>query len=312
MDIDLTCKTSGFSESKLTRKHTAKRRAKRVRKANIGLFYLEAYLNSISLEPVYSSVLEGIQRFCQNYNHQFQVLVVSDKLNGSTDTVQSLLKEFNGVVLIGEIPSAMINHIEKHNIPSVHFGSSSHYAANSSFVTPDNFEGAYLAVKHLVSLGHKRIAYISNNRKKVSFIERMRGYVAAMIDSKVKLREEYYKYGGEDNHNNLEMFETFLAMKEPPTALFCANDEIAFSILKYCAEEKIQVPQQLSVVGFDDTSFAEYSVPALTTVRQPMVQAGWVAAIELIESISNPDYIPRKVVLKTELIVRSSTGECIK
>jgi len=274
----------------------------------IGLVYWEEHLGAISAEPVYSSVMEGIQRFCQEHNRHFQARVVREEPNHPSELFKGLLQDLDGVVLIGEVPSTMVEYIETHRIPSVHFGSSRRYAKSSTFVTPDNFDGAYQAVKHLVALGHRWIGFINSNQEKNSFTERMRGYVAALIESGIEPRREYYCYKGQGQLSGYQAMPRFLRLREPPTALFCANDATAFGVLKFCTENGVNVPRDLSVVGFDDTVYAEYSVPALTTVRQMMLLSGRVAAAELFEAIARKDYIPRRVILRTELVVRSSTG----
>ena len=210
--------------------------------------------------------------------------------------------------MAGEIPAAMIQYIEHNSIPAVHFGSSTQYVEDSIIVNPDNFYGAYQAVMHLISLGHKRIAFITPNLRKISFVERMRGYVAALIETGISFNEAYYRYEGQGQLSGEEVMPMFLGMDEPPTAIFCVTDATAFGALKYCMEEGISVPQQLSIVGFDDTRYAQYSVPALTTVRQPMLEAGRVAVSELFELIADAAYIPRKVLLKTKLVIRASTS----
>ena len=302
--------TPDNSAVSLARRSGNKPRAskKRRKSRTIGFIYWEKYVGTISLEPVYSSVMEGAQRFYQESNNLFRIRVIPKDFDCNTEPETIIDNDMDGVIMAGEVPTEIINYIIKNEIPSVHFGSSCRYSDTSTLVMPDNFNGAYTAVKHLVSLGHKYIAFISNNNRRISFTERMRGYVAAIIESKLELKPDYYCYEGQGELGGYQVMPTMLELKQPPTAFFCANDEIAFSVLKYCTEHRINIPEEISVVGFDDTNYAGYSVPALTTVRQPMVQSGVVAATELIRAITTQNYIARKIVLKTELVIRSSTG----
>jgi len=287
---------------------TPRKGRKRPKAMHIGFLFWERYVPKISLEPVYAGVMEGAQRYFQDLQDHFHVRVIPEDFTQESQAPLILRDNLDGFILLGEIPDPMIRYIEQHRIPAVHFGSSPEYVANSTIVMPDNFNGAYQAVTHLISLGHQRIAFVSPNKRKVSLTERMRGYVAALIESGVALKDKYYRYAGQGELGGAEAVAMFRKSAEPPTAIFCATDAAAFAVLKYCSDQGIGVPDQLSVVGFDDTSYAEYSIPALTTVRQPMLQAGRVAAAELLEAISHPEPIPKKIVLSTKLVVRASTA----
>ena len=277
----------------------------------VGLLFWEKYLNSLSLDPVYTKMMEGAQRYCQKSGSEFLVKTISKKFESDEKAESVIEKGVEGYFLIGQIPKHLIRYIEKNDIPCVHLGSSLIYAKNRTHVRANDFNGGCLAVQHLISLGHKQIGFISDNKNKGSFRERMRGYIISILEAGIQLHREYYNYEGQDILPPSEALKYLMDLRKPPTALFCANDEIAFKVLKTCQEMRIEVPEKLSVIGFDNSVFAEYSNPSLTTVHMASLETGETAAIELINSIKNKNYIPRTVMLDTSLVIRNSTTACM-
>jgi DNA-binding LacI/PurR family transcriptional regulator len=294
------------------KKGISRRKVKQSSVKKLELLFWEKYLSSLSLDPVYTKMMEGAQRYCQKSGCEFLVKTISKQFESNPEPETILEKGVEGYFLIGQIPKSFIRFVEKNNIPSVHLGSSLNYAKNRTLVRANDFYGGYQAVQHLISLGHNRIGFISDNKNKGSFRERMRGYIISILESGIQLCMQYYQYPGQDALEPSQALKYLMSLKNPPTALFCANDEIAFKVLKTCQEIGLEVPGNLSVMGFDNSVFAEYSNPPLTTVHQASLEAGETAAIELISSIIDKNYIPRTVILDTSLVIRNSTAKCIE
>ena len=171
-----------------------------------------------------------------------------------------------------------------------------------------NFAGGMQATRHLLDLGHRRIAFAGGPPSSMASHERLQGYLSAMssagaaIDKGLILEREFNVPAG------LEMASTFLAAPRPPTAVFAGCDATALGVLEGARQRGLRVPQDLSVVGFDDTYMAVSSAPPLTTVRQPIVDMGRVALRTLLQQARGERADSHHVQLSTQLVIRGSTG----
>lgn len=199
--------------------------------------------------------------------------------------------------------------------------------ADTPAVTVDNLVGARAAVEHLIDLGHRRIAYVGAAPRGMQERagaarwpdveqERLSGYRGALHDHGLPIDEtliglgRYYAREARDRPNDGYVWmRRFLQREDPPRAVFATSDLLAAGALQAIYERSLRVPDDVSVVGFDDT-YAPYFAPPMTTVEQPMVEIGHAAARLLFQSLSGPDGPAgeRVVRLPTRLIVRGSSG----
>ncbi len=176
-----------------------------------------------------------------------------------------------------------------------------------SAVGIDNYRGGYLATEHLISLGHKRICMVAGNFSMTDrSFHRWHGYKKCLrdngilYDKELLVQTDYSLSGGRDSIKKL------LALPSPPTAVFCSNDYLALGAMKGAREAGLNLPEDLSIVGFDDMQTASYMVPALTTIRQPAYEMGQRAAKLLLEMIEKKSK-PVQEMMDSSLIVREST-----
>lgn len=175
-------------------------------------------------------------------------------------------------------------------------------------VDVDNVDGGRRAVGHLCGYGHRAIAQITGPLSMRAAADRVRGYhqaladVAAVPDSRLSRQGNWtYESGFRAAHSLIEAGVRF-------TAIFAHNDEMAIGALAACHAANLHVPANISVVGYDDIAASAYSIPALTTVRQPIADIGRLAARLLIQRIEGDDIAPTTTLLQTELVVRDSVG----
>ncbi len=180
-----------------------------------------------------------------------------------------------------------------------------------SAVGIDNYRGGYLATEHLISLGHKRICMVAGNFSMTDrSFHRWHGYKKCLKDKGVPydkdllVQTDYSLVGGRDSIKKL------LSLPSPPTAVFCSNDYIALGAIKGAREMGLSLPEDLSIVGFDDMQTASYMVPALTTIRQPAFEMGRRAAELLLQMIEKQSK-PVQDMMDTTLVVRESTSRCL-
>ncbi|MES1247851.1 MAG: LacI family DNA-binding transcriptional regulator [Actinomycetota bacterium] len=175
-------------------------------------------------------------------------------------------------------------------------------------VSSANSAGADAAVQHLLSLGHRRIAIITGPRGWIATEDRLRGYQAALAAAGILTEPELVQEANFEIEQGRRAARHLLDLHEPPTAIFGFNDNIAIGALQAARERGMRVPEDLSVVGFDDVEIAELVTPALTTVRQPLAEMGRMAVSLLGRLIEGQRIEAPHVELRTQLVVRQTTA----
>lgn len=178
-----------------------------------------------------------------------------------------------------------------------------------SYVIINNASGAYQAVRHLVQLDHRLIAHITGPAQISSVRERITGYEKALDEAGLPRDPRLIVHAGLDMDAGYRAAHELLAAGPRPTAIFTYSDLIAIGVLKALSELHLQVPEDVSLVGFDDIDFASMLQVSLTTVHQPRAQIGRRGAEVLFELMEEPasQRLPRHVILEPELIIRGST-----
>lgn len=176
-------------------------------------------------------------------------------------------------------------------------------------IASDNADGARLAMRHLYELGHRRIAHVTGPEGNVLTISRRQG----MMDERMRLglaaRSEHIIRGDFSLDSGYAAAQRILVMKERPTAVFCSADMVAFGLMAGLKAGGLDVPGDISVVGFDDIEMSEFYVPALTTIRQDRNMLGRRATEALLQRLARPNaHHGREPLEPVELVVRDSTG----
>lgn len=187
-------------------------------------------------------------------------------------------------------------------------------ATNSKacYVGFDNEKGMFTAVEYLISLGHRRIAHITGYMDSLPAKERLNGYVAALKKHGIPVEEDYIVYGKWTAEDVRSSVEKLTGLHNPPTAIVTANDVVAISVLNVIYNLGLRVPEDISLIGFNNTDETVNTVPPLTTVESPTEILGKVAASLLLEVMASSKPVSKNVIVDTKLIVRGSTGPCRK
>jgi DNA-binding LacI/PurR family transcriptional regulator len=188
----------------------------------------------------------------------------------------------------------------------------------ANFVGTDDTKGAYEAVRYLIELGHRRIAYVRGPEEFSSSVDRMNGYNRALnvvgipFDKQLVTRGASFMSDDESNKQLIEgraAAQTLMSIENPPTAIFCVNDYVAVGVYKQLREMGLSVPKDVSLIGYADLEVSQLLDVPLTTVRQPMEDIGKKAADMVIELKDNTSPMHfEKCIVDVELIVRMSTG----
>ncbi|HMB98436.1 MAG TPA: LacI family DNA-binding transcriptional regulator [Balneolaceae bacterium] len=217
-------------------------------------------------------------------------------------------RRFDGYILLTqEVTDLVYNVINDRNIPTVLVG---HADKNEGIfsIDVDNIAGGYKATKHLIGLGHKKIGIILAGMNLKESVDRLKGYKRAMSESDLPINEDYIAIGDYSQRFGYETMHCWLQDHPEMTGLFCASDTLAMGALLALYKSNVQVPEQFSVIGFDDLNFSKYLAPPLTTIQQPIFKKGKKAARLLIDQIEKKVTDPININLEPELIIRESSG----
>lgn len=176
-------------------------------------------------------------------------------------------------------------------------------------VSVTNTRGAFSAVSHLADLGHKRIAMISGPRQLSTARERYDGFMEVVLGRGLDRSEELVQFSDFRQSGGYKSMQYLLNLPEPPTAVLVANNLMTLGALQAIHERNLVIPDQISVVGFDDMPWATSLQPPLTAVAQPTYELGIAAAQLLLDRLREPERPFRHVVLETQLMVRASSGK---
>ena len=255
----------------------------------------------------YVSIMQGISEIAklQHYN-----LLLSIDTNEASSIELYDRGKVDGFILLGiRKSSSLIPCLQSRNIPFVLIGDVLPNLYTTSFCTVDidDFAAAKEATDYLITLGHKSIAYISGSFEYASCYYRYLGYKSALEEAGIPCDSKYVAtsaYVTEENTINL--FKRVLYQSPRPTAVVSFNDAVSIAVYKAIKECGYSIPNDISVIGFDDSAFAKYVTPPLTVVWQPCVEKGKRAATALIGSLSNGILAKEKIVLSSVLLYRES------
>jgi LacI family transcriptional regulator len=178
-------------------------------------------------------------------------------------------------------------------------------------VQVDNSRAAYEATAHLAGLGHRRIAFIAGPLSFTSSLDRLAGYREAMDDLAGGADERLIREGDFRSESGHALAASLLRQGRPPTAIFAANDRMAIAAMAAAFDLGLRIPEDLAVVGFDDTPAAQYVRPALTTVALPSYEIGASAADLLLRLLAG-EAVEQTTCLPTRLVIRQSSGAFVR
>lgn len=173
-------------------------------------------------------------------------------------------------------------------------------------VTVDDEGGAYDAVKHIISCGHKKIGIVSTNVSALSSFDREKGYRRALADNGIEYREEYVYRSTYDFVDGERAFKYFMGLPEPPTAVFCISDILAVGVVKRALSDGYRIGEDISVCGFDNILLSGMYTPGITTIEQPCYDIGRTVVEELISNINNRVKFNKRIKLPYKVIERES------
>lgn len=269
----------------------------------IGVVFVEDAGNGLE-HPFFNAVIENFKKVVEIEG--YDLLFASRKIGKEK---RSYLDHFmyrgvDGVAVVCSSHTPEIQKLIESDIPSVVIDLDTR---GVSVVYSDNCFGSELAVNHLVSLGHRHIAHISGHQRLYVGVERLEGYKQTMAKHNLSINDAYIVDGGYFTYEGgKRAMNQLLALETIPSAVYVAGDLMAVGAISAIHEAGLRVPEDVSIVGFDDIQIAQYLNPALTTVRQDTALIGKTAANLMMDQMVNKKKQHMAVKIPVSLIVRDS------
>lgn len=257
----------------------------------------------------FSEVTRAIEDACFQQGLSLILCNSNNNLEKETRYLEILTrKKVDGIIFVasGSTLAEVVN-LKEHNIPMVLVDREVE-GMEIDKILVDNYMGGYMATDHLIELGHTRIASIAGPSRVNPSAGRIAGYHKAVDEAGLEIDPQLLYRGDNYFSSAQEALRSFINMNEPPTAIFANNDNMAIAALSLALQMGISIPQELSIIGFDDILLSSVVAPPLTTVAQPKREIGFEAVDLLIKRIQDPGRPAETRLLDTRLIIRRSTA----
>lgn len=261
------------------------------------------------LDIYIAQILSGITDVLQD--NDYRIMFFPFNYNESQEDLYYSIANsrlVDGIILLKtRIDDPGIARLAKSDFPFVLINHKK-YADKYNFVDARNVEGSILAIEHFYRLGHRKVAFIAGTMNETNAIDRFRGYKDALKEFGLPYKKEWIINGEFSKDRAFQESAKLFELKSRPTAVFCSDDYMAIGLMEQLKLRGMRVPEDVSVIGFDDIELASYVKPALTTISQPMYQIGKRSAELLFDLINGTKKPPVYELLDVKLVVRDSTA----
>jgi LacI family transcriptional regulator len=283
---------------------------------NIGLLAVvedpvasECYSTKNIVDSFSQDICIGVEKAIQNIPYGVLFARCNGKLNEGLGLPKMIRERWiDGLIIAGgAYEDAFLKAIETYAIPTVLTGSK-YYSEKTGCVFADTQKGAYKAVKHLIGLGHSELAFINSTAVSQNSFDKLNGYKEALYEAKIPFREPLVRSSSFSAYEGYLNMQELLALQNRPTAVFCAFDGIAIGAMRAIKESGLKIPQDIAVIGFEDSWLASHADPPLSTIRINKEYIGEIMTKRLMEMLEGELSQGFKMLLEPELIVRQSCG----
>ena len=263
----------------------------------------EVYENSFYLEAI-----QGISHYCNGRQYMTTIVTGQDEAE-ILDAVRSMSRsgKVDGfIILYSKKDDPVIDYLFNEGLLYILIGKATQYTNQTIYIDNDNLLAGREATEYLYQLGHRRIAYLGSDSSLMFSAERKAGYQLALASHQLPVRPEYCVEVKNVSENNEEAIRGLLMQKDRPTAILVSDDILAVSLERVCLENHLAIPEDLSIISFNNSLFARLTSPQLTSIDIGAGQLGSEAASQIINHIENPNLLATKIIVPHHLIERDS------
>lgn len=263
----------------------------------------EVYENSFYLEAI-----QGISHYCNGRQYMTTIVTGQDEAE-ILNAVRSMSRsgKVDGfIILYSKKEDPVIDYLFNEGLLYILIGKATQYTNQTIYIDNDNLLAGREATEYLYQLGHRRIAYLGSDSSLMFSADRKAGYQLALASHQLPVRPEYCVEVKNVSENNEEAIRGLLMQKERPTAILVSDDILAVSLERVCLENHLAIPEDLSIISFNNSLFARLTSPQLTSIDIGAGQLGSEAASQIINHIENPNLLATKIIVPHHLIERDS------
>jgi len=263
----------------------------------------EVYENSFYLEAI-----QGISHYCNGTQYMTTIVTGQDEAE-ILDAVRSMSRsgKVDGfIILYSKKEDPVIDYLFNEGLLYILIGKATQYTNQTIYIDNDNLLAGREAAEYLYQLGHRRIAYLGSDSSLMFSADRKAGYQLALASHQLPVRPEYCVEVKNVSENNEEAIRGLLMQKDRPTAILVSDDILAVSLERVCLENHLAIPEDLSIISFNNSLFARLTSPQLTSIDIGAGQLGSEAASQIINHIENPNLLATKIIVPHHLIERDS------
>ncbi|WP_063655541.1 HTH-type transcriptional repressor PurR [Candidatus Arsenophonus triatominarum] len=259
--------------------------------------------------PYFAEVIESVENNCFSQGYTLILCNSHNNLNKQQAYLQMLAqKRVDGLlVMCSEYPNQLLQMLEEYrNIPMVVMDWGQAHGYFTDVIIDNAVYGGYLAGRYLIERGHRDLGIISGPSKRNTGNGRRQGFLNAMKEANIQPHNEWIVEGDFEPASGYEAMKQILSHQQKPTAIFCGGDIMAMGAISAANELGIRVPQDISIIGYDNVRNARFFTPALTTIHQPKERLGQMAFTMLLDRIINKRQDAQTIEIHPELIKRRS------
>ncbi|GHJ37249.1 LacI family DNA-binding transcriptional regulator [Streptomyces sp. TS71-3] len=261
--------------------------------------------------PYFAAVVKGMESATRERGYRLLLANSDESVEREDELLADLVHQVDGVILAPATEGDRTPlRLRDAGVPVVFVDRDLVGSEQFDTVLVDNHEGGRLAARHLLALGHTRIAAINGDQNTTPGRGRREGFTSALREEGLAMADGHDLIGDFREDSGYQLTLSLLSLRQPPTALFTANNLMTLGALKALHDMRVDLPRQFSLIGFDDLDTGPLLRPPLTVVDRPMVEQGVLAMRLLLQRLEDAgdDPSPRRVVLATRLIERGSTA----
>ncbi|WP_042349586.1 LacI family DNA-binding transcriptional regulator [Bacillus massiliigorillae] len=258
--------------------------------------------------PFFSMALQGISEGV--HEHQYALQICAGKTNVEIyDDVVDMVQggRVDGIILLySRVNDRILQYLKERNFPFVSIGRPYDFSEEITYVDNNNSKAAKEATQYLIRLGHKRISFVGGHGEYIVTVERRKGYEEALQAAGLPLDTHLFLEDTIVRTDSSKAMAGLLALKYPPTAMIVTDDLLALKVLTVLKGLGVSVPDDMSIISFNNVLFSQYSTPPLTSVDVGIFDLGYQASICLIQQLNNSKEPMKRILLPYELVERQS------
>ena len=273
----------------------------------IGVILPNAAFHSFQ-NPFFSEVLLGISTSANENKYGIYLSTSATEETIYEEVVRMVQgKRVDGILLLySRKNDKLLSYLNKVKVPFTVVGRPYEKEQQITYVDNDNVQTSIDVTNHLIKLGHKRIAFIGGNQQFVVTVDRLKGYKRALEKAEINYDERFVIGEMAVKEEGQVVVEALMKLEKPPTAIITQDDLIAFQMISHLEALNMNVPNDISIISFNNYFVSQHSRPPLTSVDIGITQLGYEATSSLIELIETPSTLPKRITIPTRLIERES------